>query len=98
MLITYLFVSVFSPLPSEKFEMDPVVVHTIKLMQHAKKLRSLISSIQHQQDGMVGIFVVFNVVCLIDRMVGVFVVFNVVCLIDGMIGVFVVFEKKYNTI
>ncbi|XP_056010203.1 STAGA complex 65 subunit gamma-like [Ostrea edulis] len=40
------------PLPSEKFEMDPVVVHTIKLMQHAKKLRSLISSIQHQQDGM----------------------------------------------
>lgn len=40
------------PLPAEKFEMDPVVVHTIKLMQHAKKLRGMISSIQQQQDGM----------------------------------------------
>lgn len=40
--------------------MDPVVVHTIKLMQHAKKLRGMISSIQQQQDGMVGIFGIKN--------------------------------------
>ncbi|XP_061183989.1 STAGA complex 65 subunit gamma-like isoform X2 [Saccostrea echinata] len=40
------------PLPAEKFEMDPILVHTIKLMQHSKKLRNMISNIQQQQDGM----------------------------------------------
>ena len=53
----------FSPLPAEKFEMDPIVVHTIKLMQHAKKLRNMITNIQQQQDGMVGqsdIFVILT--------------------------------------
>lgn len=49
----------FSPLPAEKFEMDPIVVHTIKLMQHAKKLRNMISNIQQQQDGMVGYNLIF---------------------------------------
>ncbi|XP_060083650.1 STAGA complex 65 subunit gamma-like [Ylistrum balloti] len=38
------------PLPSEKFEMDPIVMHTIRLVQHAKKLRQLISSVQQQQE------------------------------------------------
>ena len=49
----------FSPLPAEKFEMDPIVVHTIKLMQHAKKLRNMISNIQQQQDGMVRYNLIF---------------------------------------
>ncbi|XP_069129324.1 STAGA complex 65 subunit gamma-like [Argopecten irradians] len=42
------------PLPSEKFEMDPIVLHTIRLVQHAKKLRQLISSVQQQQEAVNG--------------------------------------------
>lgn len=37
-------------LPAEKFQIDPLTLHTIRLIQHAKKLRSLIYNItqQHQ--------------------------------------------------
>lgn len=37
-------------LPAEKFQIDPLTLHTIRLIQHAKKLRSLINNItqQHQ--------------------------------------------------
>ncbi|KAL4230803.1 histone H3 acetylation [Mactra antiquata] len=36
-------------LPAEKFQIDPLVLHTIQLLQHARRLRSLIHTIhQHQ--------------------------------------------------
>lgn len=36
----------FSPLPAERFELDPLTAHTIRLVQHAKKVRLLISNLQ----------------------------------------------------
>lgn len=37
------------PLPAERFQLDPLTSHTIKLVQHAKKVRQLISNIHQQQ-------------------------------------------------
>ncbi|XP_060603179.1 STAGA complex 65 subunit gamma-like isoform X2 [Ruditapes philippinarum] len=38
------------PLPAEKFQIDPIVLHTIQLLQHARRLRSLKNNLlQHQQ-------------------------------------------------
>ncbi|KAK3100748.1 hypothetical protein FSP39_024618 [Pinctada imbricata] len=37
-------------LPSEWFESDPVVLHTIKLLQHMKKLKQMIQTVQQQQE------------------------------------------------
>lgn len=38
------------PLPAEKFQIDPIVLHTIQLLQHARRLRTLIYNLQqHQQ-------------------------------------------------
>ncbi|CAG2201911.1 SUPT7L [Mytilus edulis] len=34
------------PLPAERFELDPLTAHTIRLVQHAKKVRLLISNLQ----------------------------------------------------
>lgn len=38
------------PLPADKFQIDPLVLHTIQLLQHARRLRTLIHNLQqHQQ-------------------------------------------------
>ncbi|XP_048243759.1 STAGA complex 65 subunit gamma-like isoform X1 [Haliotis cracherodii] len=37
------------PLPADHFQMDPVTLHTIQLIHHAKKMRPLIHSVQQQQ-------------------------------------------------
>ncbi|XP_041359645.1 STAGA complex 65 subunit gamma-like [Gigantopelta aegis] len=36
-------------LPSEHFQIDPITLHTIRLIQHTKKMRQLINSVQQQQ-------------------------------------------------
>lgn len=40
------------PLPAERFDLDPLTAHTIRLVQHAKKLRIMISNLQlaHQEN------------------------------------------------
>jgi hypothetical protein len=39
-------------LPAERFDLDPLTAHTIRLVQHAKKLRIMISNLQlaHQEN------------------------------------------------
>ncbi|WAQ99092.1 ST65G-like protein [Mya arenaria] len=36
-------------LPMERFQMDPMVMHTIQLLQHARRLKQLIANIQQHQ-------------------------------------------------
>ncbi|XP_013390533.1 STAGA complex 65 subunit gamma-like [Lingula anatina] len=40
------------PLPAEQFAIDPLMVHTIRLLQHAKRLKIMTVSIQQQRDSM----------------------------------------------
>ncbi|XP_076446160.1 STAGA complex 65 subunit gamma-like [Babylonia areolata] len=37
------------PLPAKFFQMDPVVMHTIRLIEHARKTRTAIQTVQQQQ-------------------------------------------------
>ena len=46
-------IGVYRPYPAEQFALDSITQHTIKLIQHARKVRSMMHSVQQQLDSLV---------------------------------------------